>query len=101
VAKLVTLHLRQQAELGRLLAAADGYVVRTAEGDELGRVDHVRYREHADHPDQIAVRRRWFWQRSLLVSFEAVAAVDPRGTITLRPVSPGGNENSKRSAVQP
>ena len=85
---MLTLDPKRQAELGRLLAAAGGYLVRTAEGNELGHVDHVRYREHADHPDQIAVRGRWFWPRSLLVSFETVAAVDPQArTITLRATS--------------
>jgi hypothetical protein len=93
----VSVDLKQQAELGRLLAAAAGFVVRTAEGRELGSVDHVRYRAHADRPDQIAVRRRWFWQRSLLVSFETVAAVDPRArTIT---VQPGSVERASQTQI--
>jgi hypothetical protein len=38
---------RRQAELGRLLAAADGYQVVASDGTQLGRLDHVRYQRYA------------------------------------------------------
>ena len=50
--------LRRQAELGRLLAAAAGFRVVASDGRQVGALDHVRYRRHADHPDEIIVRRR-------------------------------------------
>ena len=45
--------LRGQAELGRLLAAAEGYRVVASDGTQVGRLDHVRYEGHADHPERI------------------------------------------------
>jgi hypothetical protein len=91
-----TIDLKQQAEFGRLLTHAAGYEVRAADGKRLGYVDHLRYLEHADHPDQIAVRAR-FWQKPLLLSFEAVAAVEPQArTITLRPSRQNRSGISKR-----
>jgi hypothetical protein len=50
--------LARQAELGRLLSAAAGYRVVTGDGTHVGWLDHVRYEQHADHPDEIVVRRR-------------------------------------------
>jgi hypothetical protein len=50
--------LRRQAELGRLLAAAAGFRVVASDGRQVGALDHVGYRRHADHPDEIIVRRR-------------------------------------------
>ena len=50
--------LGRQAELGRLLSAAAGYRVVTGDGTRVGWLDHVRYEQHADHPDEIVVRRR-------------------------------------------
>jgi hypothetical protein len=47
---------KRTAELGRLLADAVGYQVRSGTGGRLGRVEHVRYRHHADRPDEIIVR---------------------------------------------
>jgi hypothetical protein len=52
------LSLRRQAELGRLIAAAEGYRVVASDGTHLGWLDHVRYERYADHPDEIVVRRR-------------------------------------------
>jgi hypothetical protein len=49
---------RRQAELGRLLAAAEGYRVVASDGTHVGWLDHVRYERHADHPDEIVIRRR-------------------------------------------
>jgi len=76
--------LRRQAELGRLLTDAEGYRVLTEEGRQLGLVEHVRYRRHADHPDEIVVHRRSLRKRRLVVPFEAVTGVDRRsGTVRL------------------
>jgi hypothetical protein len=49
---------KKMAELGRLLAAAEGYQVLTSSGRRMGRVAHVRYERHADRPDEIVVRGR-------------------------------------------
>jgi hypothetical protein len=67
---------RRQAELGRLLAAADGYRVVASDGTHLGRLDHVRYQRYADHPDEIVVRRRAvFPRRRRVLPFSAVETV--------------------------
>jgi hypothetical protein len=50
--------LRTQAELGRLLSAAARYRVVAGDGTHVGWLDHVRYEQHADHPDEIVVRQR-------------------------------------------
>jgi hypothetical protein len=78
--------LRRQAELGRLLAAAEGYQVVTGDGARLGWLDHVRYERHADRPDEIGVRRRGLLpRRRRAVPFAAVEAVRPRErTVVLR-----------------
>ncbi len=78
--------LRGQAELGRLLAAAEGYRVVASDGAHLGRLDHVRYERHADHPDEIVVRRRGLLpKRRRALPFSAVEAVRPRErTVFLR-----------------
>ncbi len=78
--------LRRQAELGRLLAAAEGYHVLASDGTHVGWLDHVRYERHADHPDEIVVRRRGlFPKRRRAVPFSAVDAVKPRErTVALR-----------------
>ena len=78
--------LRTEAELGRLLAAADGYRVVTSSGKQIGWLDHVRYERHADRPDEIVVRsRRLFGTRRRSLPFEAVAVVRPRErTVVLR-----------------
>ena len=71
--------LRGQAELGRLLAADEGYRVVASDGTQVGRLDHVRYEGHADHPDAIVVRRRGFLPRRYrALPFSAVEAVKPR-----------------------
>jgi len=77
--------LRRLAELGRLLAAAAGYRVVTSDGTHLGWLDHVRYERHADHPDQVIVRRRGVFPKRRALPFDAVEAVRPRErTIVLR-----------------
>jgi hypothetical protein len=78
--------LRRQAELGRLLAAAAGYRVVASDGRQVGVLDHVRYRRHADHPDEIIVRRgALFPKRRRALPFSAVEAVRARErTVVLR-----------------
>jgi hypothetical protein len=78
--------LRGQAELGRLLAGAEGYRVVAGDGTHLGWIDHVRYERHADHPDEIVVRRRGLLpRRRRAVPFSAVEAVRSRErTVVLR-----------------
>jgi hypothetical protein len=61
-----------------LLAAAEGYRVVAGDGAHLGWLDHVRYERHADHPDEIVVRRRGLLPRRRAVPFSAVEAVRPR-----------------------
>jgi hypothetical protein len=78
--------LRSQADLGRLLAAAEGYRVVASDGTPLGWLAHVRYERHADHPDEIVVRRRGpLPRRRRALPFSAVDAVSPRQrTVVLR-----------------
>jgi hypothetical protein len=77
---------RTQAELGRLLAAAEGYRVLAGDGTHVGWLDHVRYERHADHPDEIVVRsHRLLARRHRVLPFSAVEAVKPRErTVVLR-----------------
>lgn len=77
---------RERAELGRRLAASEGYLVLASDGRHVGVVDHIRYEQHADHPDEIVVRRRnVLLRRRRAIAFDAVQAVDPRQhTVTLR-----------------
>ncbi len=71
--------LKRQAELGRLLAAAEGYRVLASDGAAIGWLDHVRYERHADHPDEIVVRRHALLPtRRHAFPFSAVAEVRPR-----------------------
>ncbi|MEK6274358.1 MAG: PRC-barrel domain-containing protein [Actinomycetota bacterium] len=78
--------LRRKAELGRLLAAAEGYRVVASDGVHLGWLDHVRYERHADYPDEIVVRRRGLLpKRRRALPFGAVEAVRPKQrTVELR-----------------
>ena len=64
-----------------------GYDVLSSEGRSIGRLEHVRYRLHTDHPDEIVIRRLpLFWKRRRILPFNTVEAVDARaGTVTLRP----------------
>ncbi len=80
------IQLREQGELGRLLASAEGYLVLDEERRRCGRLDHVRYERHADYPDEIVVRRG-FRQRRVL-PFEAVAAVDRKNKTVLLRIKP-------------
>ncbi len=78
--------LRRQAELGRLLSAAAGYRVVGGDGTHVGWLDHVRYEQHADHPDEIVVRRRGLLlKRRRVFPFSGVETVRPRErTVVLR-----------------
>jgi hypothetical protein len=78
--------LRSQAELGRLLAAAEGYRVLASDGAPVGWLDHVRYERYADHPDEILIRRHVLLPRRRgALPFSAVAEVSPRQrTVVLR-----------------
>jgi hypothetical protein len=74
---------RTKSELGRLLAAAEGYRV-FASGKPIGWVDHVRYERHADHPDEIIVRSRGLLgARRRAVAFEGVGEVRPSERIVV------------------
>jgi len=85
--------LRRHAELGRLLAAAEGYRVVAGDGAHLGWLDHVRYERHADHPDEIIVRRRGLLPgRRCAVPFSAVEAVRPRERTVVLRLDPGAVE---------
>jgi len=76
--------LRREAELGRLLAAAEGYRVVASDGASLGWLDHVRYQRHADYPDEIVLRwRGWLPRRRRALPFAAVEAVRPRERIVV------------------
>ena len=77
---------KERAELGRRLAASAGYLVLGSDGRHVGVVDHVRYEQHADHPDEIVVRRRnVLVRRRRAIPFDSVRAVDQRErTVTLR-----------------
>jgi hypothetical protein len=78
--------LRRQAELGRLLAAAEGYRVFASDSKHIGWLAHVRYERHADHPDEIVVRSRsLLGTRRRALPFEAVEEVRPsERTVVLR-----------------
>ena len=67
-------------------AASAGYLVLASDGRHVGVVDHVRYERHADHPDEIVVRRRnVLVRRWRAIPFDSVRAVDQRErTVTLR-----------------
>jgi hypothetical protein len=65
-------------KLGARLADAEGFRVIALDGRDVGEVEHVRYRRHADHPDEIVIKRRILLRHRLgVVGFEEVAAVDP------------------------
>jgi hypothetical protein len=71
--------------LGARLADAEGFQVVALDGRVIGELEHVRYKRHTDHPDEIVVSRRaLFWRRRGVIPFEAVGSVDPaRGRIYL------------------
>jgi hypothetical protein len=65
--------------LGRRLADSAGFRVVALDGRDVGVLEHVRYKQHTDHPDEIVVRRRRFLRERLVsVPFGEVANVDGR-----------------------
>jgi len=88
------------AELGRLLAAAEGYQVLTSTGRRLGRVEHVRYQQHADRPDEIVVRSRMLLRtRTRVYPLSAVHEVKPKeGTVV---IDPAGHADSTTGSETP
>lgn len=78
--------LRRQAELGRLLSAAACYRVVSSDGTHLGWLDHIRYKQHADHPGEIVVRRRsLLLKRRRVFPFSGVKTVrQSERTVVLR-----------------
>lgn len=75
----VVIARKRMAELGRLLAAAEGYQVLTSTGRRLGRVEHVRYEHYADRPDEIVVRSRTLLRtRRRVYALGAVREIKPR-----------------------
>jgi hypothetical protein len=80
---------KRMAELGRLLAAAEGYQVLASTGRRLGRVDHVRYQQYADRPDEIVVRSRTLLRtRRRIYTLIAVQDVTPRDrTVVIDPAA--------------
>ena len=64
-------------KLGAALAGAEGFRVVALDGREVGEIEHVRYERHADHPDEIVIKRRFLlWARRNVVRFDEVSAVD-------------------------
>jgi hypothetical protein len=63
--------------LGARLADAEGFRVVALDGRDVGDLEHIRYKRHADHPDEIVIKRRFLlWERRGVVKFDDVSAVD-------------------------
>jgi hypothetical protein len=77
---------REVALLGARLADAEGYRVVSREGRDVGVVDHVRYEQFADHPDDVVITRRVLLaRREGVVPFSAIDTVDrDHGVVYLR-----------------
>jgi len=78
---------KRMAEFGRMLAASEGYQVLTSRGRRLGRIEHVRYQQYADRPDEIVVRSRMLLRtRRRVYPLSAVQEVKPKeGTVVIDP----------------
>jgi hypothetical protein len=65
-------------QLAARLAESEGYDVYDCDGRNVGRVEHLLYRHHADRPDFVVVRRRFLFLGTRLdrVPFEAITDVD-------------------------
>ena len=47
------------------------------DGRDVGAVEHVVYKRHADHPDEVVFRRKvLLWERLYVATFDEVAEVD-------------------------
>jgi hypothetical protein len=69
--------------------------VAASDGAHLGWLDHVRYERHADHPDEIVVRRRVLLpRRRRAVPFSAVEAVRPRERMVVLRLDRGAFEQA-------
>jgi hypothetical protein len=92
---------RRMAELGRLLAAADGYQVLTSTGRRLGRVERVRYEQYVDRPDEIVVRSRTLLRtRRRVFALSAVHEVKPRErTVVIDPADDDGPTTGRATVV--
>jgi hypothetical protein len=88
----VVIARRRMAELGRLLAAAEGYQVLTSMGRRLGRVERVRYERYTDRPDEIVVRSRTLLRtRRRVFALSAVREVKPsERTVVIDPAAEAG-----------
>jgi hypothetical protein len=65
--------------LGHRLADAIGFRVIALDGRDVGVLEHVRYTQHTDHPDEIVLkRRRFLGERLVTVTFDQIANVDRR-----------------------
>jgi hypothetical protein len=63
--------------LGARLADAEGFRVVALDGRDVGELEHVRYKRHTDHPDEIVIKQRFLlWERRGVVKFDDVSAVD-------------------------
>jgi hypothetical protein len=82
---------KRMVELGRLLAAAEGYQVLTSTGRRLGRIEHVRYEQYADRPDEIVVHSRTLLRtRRRVYALSAVREIRPRErTVVIDPADDG------------
>jgi hypothetical protein len=86
---------RRQAELGRLLAAAEDYRVFASDSNHVGWLDHVRYKRHADHPDEIVVRSRGPPRDApTCLPFEAVEEVRPNESMVVLRITHTAIEHS-------
>jgi uncharacterized protein YrrD len=74
-------------QLAARLGDAENYLVVSSEGEKLGRVDHVLYERHHDHPDTIIIRRGFFRRRRFSVRFEAIREVDVRAQVVVLSVA--------------
>jgi hypothetical protein len=97
----VVIARRRMAELGRLLAAADGYQVLTSTGRRLGRVERVRYEQYVDRPDEIVVRSRTLLRtRRRVFALSAVHEVKPRErTVVIDPADDDGSTTGRATVV--
>lgn len=77
--------VQDTTELGRLLAAAQGYKVFGHNGAPLGALERIRYEQQVSHPDEIVVCGGPLRRRRRTFPFAAVGRVSARErTIVLR-----------------